>query len=174
MNILTLKKINCEKYIDRLEELDISKIQFLEYHILDTSRVYVNYPTRKEVNYGDLYVNVAFTYLTSSFNLEKFILKAYIAIHIDYPIDSIHSRIKSYFTDTNLIPIKPEEVENQFKQWFKEEELQKMDINFLDIKEAVKIGEIDFYGDNDYYGYNGFIVFVTSEKIYFVNFFSNI
>ncbi len=182
MNILTRKKINCDKYIDLIDDLNISQIlssfHYQEYHILDTSRVYVNYPFGYDVNYGDLYVYMVYTKMTKDVILEEFIIKAYIALNKDYYIEfqkdsfikSIKDSIKVYF-DTSVIPIKKEEIKIQFQQWFNDAELEKLNINFSKIKESAYIGEIDFY---DEVGYQGFISFVADDKIYFVNFISNI
>jgi len=170
MNILIEKKINCEKYVDMMSELDISQLESAEYHILDNSRVCVKYPFGYDINYGDLYVAISHTEMYENIILEEFIIKAYRACHKASPVKAISQSAKNYF-NTNLIPIGKEEVEIQFKQWFNYIELNKLNINFTKIKETAYIGEIDFFGE---VGYQGFILFITDDKIYFVNFISSI
>ena len=170
MNILTEKNINCDKYIDRMFDLDISQIELLKYHILDDSRVRVQYEFGYDINYGDLYVKIAHTDIVENIILEEFIVKAYRAYNKGFSMKGILQSAKKYF-NTNLIPLKKEEVEIQFRQWFNNRELDKLNINFEKIKESAYIGEIDFY---DEIGYQGFILFITDDKIYFVNFISSI
>ena len=170
MNILSEKKINCEKYVNMMSELDISQIETAEYHILDISRVRVKYPVGYDINYGDLYISIAYTNIDEYIILEEFIIKAYMSCHKASPIDAISQRAKSYF-NTNLISIRKEEVEIQFRQWFNDRELNKLNIDFAKIKEAVYLGEIDFFGE---LGYQGFLLFISDNKIYFVDFISSL